>query len=171
MLAIFDQNLPTDQVPIVEAQRSMRCGPRLPGTYSLLGAKLVHTRQQYISGKTVNAARGGISESEQRRVVKSMSSGVVQWTWLCIPDPPLLAMETLDKSLYPICKMAWKLINSYHIKLLRLNEHSTQHIVKCLTNGIIQALLKLIIEEWVVWRHSQREQNNTRHGIKQSHWI
>lgn len=78
MLAIFDQNLPTDQVPIVEAQRSMRCGPRLPGTYSLLGAKLVHTRQQYISGKTVNAARGGISESKQRRVVKSMSSGVVQ---------------------------------------------------------------------------------------------
>ena len=54
MLAIFDQTLPIDQVSIVEARRSMRCGPRLPGTYSLLGAELVHTRQLCVSDKTVN---------------------------------------------------------------------------------------------------------------------
>lgn len=48
-------------------------------------------------------------EASQRvkteEMVKSMSSGVVKSTGLCIPDPPLLAMETLNKSQYPICKM------------------------------------------------------------------
>lgn len=61
-----------------------------------------------------------------------------------------------------------KLINTYHIRLLRLNEHSTWHIVKCLTNGLIKALFKLTIEERVIGRYSWRE-SNTRYRIKQSH--
>lgn len=48
--------------------------------------------------------------------------------------------------------------NKYHIRLLRrLNEHRTQHAVKCSTNGIMKAPFELTIGEWVIWRDSGRD--------------
>lgn len=70
-------------------------GPELQELTVLLGAKLVHTRQQCLVAKVmkrksggIDAARGGIPERQDRE----HELWVGQQTWLQIPDPPLLAM-------------------------------------------------------------------------------